>query len=152
MVFPSSVIAQIGEKAEALEVGRLETELDVATSLPARRSQTERPEIPSPLPISRGCHPSEIGIATSRRIAAPRSESVDQSTSHGIVGVETDENGRLPFVAPAVAERPFAPAEPLPLPVDDSTSEDVRRVDGEARRVLRVPSVVLEAEAPAFDK
>jgi hypothetical protein len=51
-----------------------------------------------------------IGCAISRRIAAPRSESVDQSVSLVAVGVETDELRAWPFVG-AVAELPAAAAE-----------------------------------------
>jgi hypothetical protein len=57
----------------------------------SRRSETQRPVVPSFLAISRGEYSSELGITISLTIATPRSERRDQLTSAGVVGVEADE-------------------------------------------------------------
>jgi Phage integrase family len=61
----------------------------------SRRSETQRFEVPNPLAISTVEYPCEVEVATVRRIAYPRTESIVQS------GIEWNEGRSWPFIGAA---------------------------------------------------
>jgi len=81
--------------------------------------------VPKPLAISTVEYPCEAEVATVRRIACPRTESVVQS------GIEWNE-ARSRSLVGAAGEAPFRASEALPLPVDHPEPECCPGPGGEA--------------------
>ena len=104
----------------------------------SRRLETDFGEIPSPVAISLGDQPCEIGIATKRRVAVERDERLIQSISSPIDAVDRDEPGEL-AVDDAVAGLESSATTVGANPIDAPKAKGVVGVRGEAHPARLVP-------------